>query len=63
MLYLIEEKNPLSKAITPELSLNLQNISGVYSGIAKTSSVNDNQEQNNGKESKISWAASFYKDV
>ena len=54
MLYLVAEKNPSSKAITPELSSDLQNTSGVNSGIAKTSSVDDNQEQDNEKESEIS---------
>lgn len=63
MLYLVVEKNPSSKAITPKLSSDLQNTSGVNSGIAKTSSVNDNQEQDDGKESEISWAASSYGDV
>lgn len=63
ILYLVAEKNPLSKTITPELSLNLQNIIEVNSGIAKTSSVDNNQELDDGKESEISWAASSYGDV
>lgn len=63
MLYLVAEKNPSSKVITPELSSDLQNTSGVNSEIAKTLSVGDNQEQDDRKKSEISWAASFYGDV
>lgn len=63
MLYVVAEKNPSSKAITPELSSDLQNTSVVNSEIAKTSSVDVNQEQDDEKESEISWAASSYGDV
>lgn len=63
MLYVVEEKNPSSKAIIPELSSDLQNTSVVNSEIAKTLSVDDNQEQDDEKESEISWAASSYEDV
>lgn len=42
MLYLIAEKNSLSKVITSELSSDLQNTSIVNFEIAKISFVNDN---------------------
>lgn len=63
ILYIVAEKNLSSKAITPKLSSNLQNISIVNSKIAKTLSINNNQEQDVEKESKISWVASFYEDI
>lgn len=42
MLYIIVEKNLLSKTISPKLSLDLQNVSVINFEIAKTLSVNKN---------------------
>lgn len=63
MLYLVAKKTLSSKDITLELSSDLQYTSVVNSEVAKTKFVDDNQEQNDEKESQISWATSFYRDV
>ena len=63
IVFLGTKKTPSSKVITPELSLDLQDTGIAPSGIAKTSSINHNEEQDDEEESEISWAASSYGDV
>ncbi len=57
------KKTPSSKVITSELSLDLQDTRYASSGIAKTSSIEHKQEQDDEEESEISWTASSYKDL
>ena len=47
MLYIVNEKNLSSKAITLKLSSDLQNTSIVNFEIAKTLFVDNNQKQDN----------------
>ncbi len=63
MVFLRTKKTSSSKIITPELNLDLQDTRIGPSGMAKTSSIDHNQEQDDEEASVISLAASSYGDV
>ncbi len=63
IVFLETKKTPSSKVITPELGLDLQDTRIAPFGIAKTSSIDHNQEENDEEESEISGAVSSYRDV